>query len=120
MIPQGSTVFRCGSMSAVGMGLWEAIAALPGVNLIDPYRPELSREEGLELRRQGLTADIMVASWREKTAMSFVVIFFLVFEKIDVLFLRSFSGVMSWRSRSANIRKPSIYCNGRSSSNRPC
>jgi hypothetical protein len=62
MIPQGSTVFRCGSMSAVGMGLWAGIAALPGVTLIDPYRPELSREEGLELRRQGLTADVMVAS----------------------------------------------------------
>jgi hypothetical protein len=61
MIPQGATVFRCGSMTAGGMGLWEAIAALPEVNLIDPYRPELTREEGLELRRQGLTADVMVA-----------------------------------------------------------
>ena len=61
MIPQGATVFRCGSMTAAGIGLWEAIAALPEVKLIDPYRPELSREEGLELRRQGLTADIMIA-----------------------------------------------------------
>lgn len=62
MIPQGATVFRCGSMTAVGIGLWEAIAALPEVKLIDPYRPELSPEEGLELRRQGLTADVMIAS----------------------------------------------------------
>ena len=62
MIPQGATVFRCGSMTAVGMGLWAGIAALPGVTLIDPYRPQLSREEGLELRRQGMTADVMVAS----------------------------------------------------------
>ena len=62
MIPPGATVFRCGSMTAVGMGLWEAIAALPEVNLIDPYRPELSPAEGLELRRQGLTADVMIAS----------------------------------------------------------
>jgi hypothetical protein len=61
MIPQGTTVFRCGSMTVGYMGLWEAIAALPEVNLIDPYRPELSREEGLELRRQGMIADIMVA-----------------------------------------------------------
>ena len=61
MIPQGATVFRCGSMTAGGMGLWEAIAALPGVSLIDPYQPDLSREEGLELRRQGLTADVMIA-----------------------------------------------------------
>ena len=62
MIPRGATVFRCGSMTAVGIGLWEAIAALPEVRLIDPYRPELPREEGLELRRQGLTADVMIAS----------------------------------------------------------
>jgi len=62
MIPPGATVFRCGSMSAVGMGLWEAVAALPEVNLIDPYRPELSPEEGMELRRRGLTADVMIAS----------------------------------------------------------
>ncbi|MBW2706902.1 MAG: lactate utilization protein [Deltaproteobacteria bacterium] len=62
MIPPGATVFRCGSMTTVGMGLWEAIAALPEVNLIDPYQPELSPEDGLELRRQGMTADVMIAS----------------------------------------------------------
>ena len=62
MIPQGATVFRCGSMTATGMGLWEDIANLPQVKLIDPYQPELKPEEGLELRRQGLTADVMVAS----------------------------------------------------------
>jgi hypothetical protein len=62
MIPPGAIVFRCGSMTAVDMGLWEAISALPGVSLIDPYQPDLSREEGLELRRQGLTSDVMVAS----------------------------------------------------------
>ena len=62
MISTGATVFRCGSMSAGGMGLWESIAALPEVNLIDPYRPELSPEEAMELRRRGLTADVMIAS----------------------------------------------------------
>jgi hypothetical protein len=62
MIPPGATVFRCGSMSAVGMGLWESIAALPEVILIDPYRPELSPEEAMDLRRRGLTADVMIAS----------------------------------------------------------
>ena len=61
MIPPGTTVFRCGSMTAVGIGLWEAIADLPEVKLIDPYRPELSPEDGLEVRRQGLTADVMLA-----------------------------------------------------------
>jgi hypothetical protein len=62
MIPKGASVFRCGSMTAVGMGLWEEIARLPEVKLIDPYRAELSREAGLELRRKGLTADVMIAS----------------------------------------------------------
>ena len=62
MIPPGATVFRCGSMTAVGMGLWEAVAALPKVNLIDPYRPELLPEEGMELRRRGMIADVMIAS----------------------------------------------------------
>ena len=62
MIPQGATVFRCGSMTVGGMGLWEAIAAIPEVNVIDPYLPKLSPEEGLDLRRRGLTADVMIAS----------------------------------------------------------
>jgi hypothetical protein len=52
MIPKGASVFRCGSMTAAGMGLWEAIARLPEVKLIDPYQAELSREAGLELRRR--------------------------------------------------------------------
>lgn len=62
MIPQGATVFRNGSMTAVGMGLWEEIAKLPGVELIDPFRPGLSPEEAMKLRRQGMTADVMIAS----------------------------------------------------------
>jgi hypothetical protein len=44
------------------MGLWEEIPKLPAVKMIDPYRPELSKEEGLEERRKGMTADIMIAS----------------------------------------------------------
>ena len=62
MIPQGATVFRCGSMTAAGMGLWEEIADLTGVKIIDPYNPALSSEESLELRRQGMTADVMISS----------------------------------------------------------
>ena len=62
MIPKGAVVYRCGSMTAAGMGLWEAIAGLSEVTLIDPYRPGLTGEEGLELRRQGMGADVMIAS----------------------------------------------------------
>jgi hypothetical protein len=62
MIPEGATVFRCGSTTLVELGLWEAVKALPGVKVIDPYLPEFSPEEGLAQRRLGLTADIMIAS----------------------------------------------------------
>jgi hypothetical protein len=62
MIPAGSTVSRCGSMSAVEMGLWEEIAKLTDVKIIDPFQPDLSPAEGMELRRQGLSADVMIAS----------------------------------------------------------
>jgi len=62
MITPGASVFRCGTMTATDAGLWEAIAALPDVNLIDPYEPGLKPEEGLALRKQGMTADFMIAS----------------------------------------------------------
>ena len=35
-IPEGASVFRCGSMTAVGMGLWEDKAQLPGAEVLDP------------------------------------------------------------------------------------
>ena len=62
MIPEGSVVYRCGSTSMVEIGLWEDIKALPNVKVIDPYLPELSPEEGINQRRLGLSADIMIAS----------------------------------------------------------
>jgi L-lactate utilization protein LutB len=61
MIPEGSTVYRCGSMTATNMGVWEKIAAIPGIAIIDPYLPGTTPEEGLELRRKGMSADIMIA-----------------------------------------------------------
>jgi hypothetical protein len=62
MVPAGSTVCRGGSMSTVEMGLWEEIAKLPDVKIFDPFQPGLSPEEGMKIRRQGLTADVMIAS----------------------------------------------------------
>lgn len=62
LIQGPATVIRCGSESVGGLGLWAEIAALPGVTLLDPYAPGLAKEEGAELRRQGLLADVMVAS----------------------------------------------------------
>ncbi len=62
MITPGASVIRCGTMTAGEAGLWEAIAELPDVTLIDPYEPGITVEEGLERRRQGMTADFMIAS----------------------------------------------------------
>ena len=62
MIPAGSTVSRCGSMSLVEMGLWEELAKKPGVEVIDPFIPGLSPEERFAQLRRGLLADYMITS----------------------------------------------------------
>ena len=62
MITGPCSVIRCGSESVGSLGLWPKIAALPEVELIDPYAPGLTPTEGDERRRRGLTADIMVTS----------------------------------------------------------
>ncbi len=62
MIPEGAVVFRCGSMTTVNMGLWAEMAKRADISIIDPYLAGLSAEEGLELRRRGMTADVMIAS----------------------------------------------------------
>ena len=49
-------------MTAVGMDLWKEIANLPSVEVIDPYEPGISPEEGLDRGRRGMTADVMIAS----------------------------------------------------------
>ncbi len=61
MIPKRASVFRCGSMTAWNMGLWEDIAGLPGVEVFDPYGPDLTPEQSMELRHKGMTADLMIA-----------------------------------------------------------
>ena len=62
MIPPGATIFRCGSVTATAMGLWRRIAARPEIKLLDPFQPGLSPEESMAVRRQGLSADLMIAS----------------------------------------------------------
>ena len=62
MIPKGATIFRCGSMTTGGMGLWEELDTLFEAEVINPYQAGLSPEESLELRRKGMTADVMITS----------------------------------------------------------
>ncbi len=62
MIPEGASVYRCGSMTTAAIDLWPEIEKIPQVTLIDPYRDGLVLAGSLELRRQGLTADVMISS----------------------------------------------------------
>ncbi len=62
LIPAGSSVSRCGSMTLVEMGLWEELAKKAGVEIIDPFVPGLTPEERYEKLRRGLLADFMITS----------------------------------------------------------
>jgi len=62
MIPHGATVYRCGSITTTSMGLWQRIAALPKVNIIDPYQHGITLEQSVIERRKGLNADVMISS----------------------------------------------------------
>ncbi len=62
MIPEGATVYRGGSMTTVSLGLWEKLSELPGIRVIDPYKPGLSPENAFKLRLEGMGADVMIAS----------------------------------------------------------
>ena len=62
MVPEGATVYRCGSMTTTAIGIWKKLAERGKVKVIDPYLPGLTREESFELRREGLMADVMISS----------------------------------------------------------
>lgn len=62
MIPKGASVYRCGSMTTTEIGLWEKLAERPEVKIFNPYQPGLSPEESVEVRRNGMMADVMIAS----------------------------------------------------------
>lgn len=62
MIPEGASVYKCGAMSLVEMGLWEDLAQKPGVEVIDPFRQEVKPEDAMALRVKGLSADFLITS----------------------------------------------------------
>ncbi|HWR02435.1 MAG TPA: lactate utilization protein, partial [Humidesulfovibrio sp.] len=62
LIPDAASVLRCGSESVVGLGLWEAIAAKPGVSVLNPYVPGLTPEQAFDIRRKGFMADVLLTS----------------------------------------------------------
>ena len=50
-----------GSLTFMASGLYDAIKALPGVEVLDPYDKSLSAEESLDLRRRSLLTDVFFA-----------------------------------------------------------
>ena len=62
MIPEGSSVYRGGSMSTVQIGLWDRISTITGVKYLNPYEAGISKEEAYSRRRQGCSADFLVTS----------------------------------------------------------
>ena len=50
-----------GSMTFMASGLYDAVKALPGLEVLDPYDKSLSPEESLDRRRRSLLADLFFA-----------------------------------------------------------
>jgi L-lactate utilization protein LutB len=60
MIPEGATVALGGSVTIIESGLVDLLRKKPGINLLDRYRPGISREEVDKMRLSGLTADCFI------------------------------------------------------------
>ncbi|MDL2306808.1 lactate utilization protein [Desulfovibrio sp. OttesenSCG-928-C06] len=64
MLPElkPKTVGVGGSETVTHSGVYQIIQNMPGVAFHNPYVPGLTAEEGLEIRRQGLVADLFITS----------------------------------------------------------
>ena len=60
MIPDGKNVYRCGSMTLLSVGFWEALKERPKVEVIDPFDSGLTPEESMNARVRGLSSDFLV------------------------------------------------------------
>ena len=61
LIPKGASVGYSGSMTLSEIGLFRQLEGA-GHKIFDPYRPGLSKEESLEIRREATQADVYLAS----------------------------------------------------------
>ncbi len=50
-----------GSMTLTATGLLDNLAGVEGITIMSPYAPDLSMEKKIEIRRQGLLADLYLA-----------------------------------------------------------
>jgi L-lactate utilization protein LutB len=60
MVPNGATVYRCGSVTLMEAGFWDALERRAEVEVINPFAPGLSLEESMSERVRGLSADFLV------------------------------------------------------------
>jgi hypothetical protein len=60
MIPDGSSVYRCGSRTLMELGFWDALAAKPDIDMINPFAAGLSPEESMAERIRGFSSDFLV------------------------------------------------------------
>lgn len=60
LIPGGSTVSQGGSITLDQCGIREALQRRSDITFLDPYNPDLTREQQLENRRLGLTSDVFL------------------------------------------------------------
>lgn len=58
----GAVVYRCGSCTLRDIGVWEEVAKIDDVEVVDPFEKGIDKKEELSRRRKGLLADIMISS----------------------------------------------------------
>ncbi|HCA79414.1 MAG TPA: lactate utilization protein [Bacteroidetes bacterium] len=67
MIPDGSVVALGGSVTIMQIGLLDALRTM-SIELLDRYRPGITKQETEELALRGMTADILITSTNAVTA----------------------------------------------------
>ncbi len=60
MIPDGASVYRCGSKTLAEIGFWEALGSKSGVQVINPMVPGAAPEDIMRERIRGISADYLV------------------------------------------------------------
>jgi hypothetical protein len=66
-IPEGASIYRCGSCTLEEIGLLKALNDISSVEIIDPFEAGIEKEESLRRKNRGLSADIMITSTNSLT-----------------------------------------------------
>ena len=60
LIPDGSSVYRCGSRTLMEIGFWEALDTKSGIDVVNPFASGLTPEQSMEERIRGFSSDFLV------------------------------------------------------------